>query len=113
MVIEKIFANFDYCDSNWNNYIKPKVEYGYYRTPGTYNSFVVVGTLYNQGTDPYEKTVNMTLPAGCAVGLRTSRPTDGKTRQNAYLYDGCFYTYRGTATKTADWQDSANPPSGS
>lgn len=112
MVIKKIFANFDYCNSSWNYYRKPKVEYGYYTNPGTYTSFVRVGTLYDEGSDPYAKTVNMTLPAGCAVGLRTARTTDGITRQYAYLYDGSYYTYTGTTTKTADWQDSPNPPSG-
>lgn len=110
--IVSAFANFDfYEDGTWANYKKPKVEIGYY-TSDSVSGWHKMADLYSEGQDPYEKSVSFTLPAGAWIGFHC-KCTDGARRNTGYLYSGAFVKYDGSETKTVDWQDSANPPSGS
>lgn len=108
--VTKLFANFDNCTSSWDLYIKPRVDYGYFTGGEGQAYYHNIGTLYSQGEDPSEKSVNFTVPAGSSVGFRVYQAGGG--RNKLFLYSGAYYKYGGQTREYVDWQDSSSPPSG-
>ena len=109
ITITSINADFDNCLSDWTDYVKPQVDYGYF-TGGEGSSYYTnVGSLYSQGESPSTKTVSYTLPQGSSMGFRVYQ---SGSRTKLYLNSGS-YSYGGSSSSYADWQDSSSPPSGS
>ena len=109
--VTSVYINVDYAGPV---YYKPKIDYGYMTNPDSASSFVEIGNFTYGGpsetTFVSPKDCDFTIPAGSYFAVKCYR---SGSWDRAYLYSESYYKYDGSETKTVDWQDSPNPPSGS
>lgn len=107
LTVTSLYMDVDSYYSDYTGYTKCRVDYGY-AIVGS-GTATVLGTLYSQGEIPTVKSVNYTVPSN---GLIMFKIYPAYSTSNAKC---TLNTANATVlnTKTADWQDSSSPPSGS